>query len=146
MTLLVSGFNDSDEEITKLTEFIASVSIDIPWHVTAFHQDYKMVDPMATTAEQLRKAAGIGRRSGLRYVYAGNLPGLVDDLEDTRCSSCDTVLIERYGYLIRDYRVTRDGKCPSCESALPGRWDHSFGGQITSHPFQPHDRTRLRVV
>jgi pyruvate formate lyase activating enzyme len=146
VTLLVSGFNDSDDEITRLTEFIASVSIDIPWHVTAFHQDYRMLDPMATTAEQLRKAAAIGRRAGLRYVYAGNLPGLVGDLEDTCCVTCGALLIQRYGYLIRDYRVTRDGKCPSCSARLPGRWDHAFGGQITSHPFLPHDRTRLRIV
>jgi pyruvate formate lyase activating enzyme len=146
VTLLVSGFNDSDAEITKLTEFIVSVSPDIPWHVTAFHQDYRMMDPMDTTAAQLRKAADIGRRSGLRYVYAGNLPGLVGDLEDTRCASCHKVLIGRYGYHIREYHVTKDGACPSCKTPVPGRWDHRFAGQITSHPFLPHDRTRLRVV
>jgi pyruvate formate lyase activating enzyme len=146
VTLLVSGFNDSDAEITKLTEFIVSVSPDIPWHVTAFHQDYRMMDPMATSAAQLRKAAEIGRRAGLRYVYAGNLPGLVGDLEDTRCTSCHKVLVGRYGYHIREYHVTKDGRCPHCTTPLPGRWDHSFAGQITSHPFLPHDRTRLRVV
>jgi pyruvate formate lyase activating enzyme len=145
VTLLISGFNDSDDEVTQLTEFIASVSPDIPWHVTAFHQDYRMMDPTATTAEQLRKAAAIGRRSGLRYVYAGNLPGLVGDLEDTRCTSCQKVLIGRYGYQIREYNVTEDGKCSSCKTALPGRWDHAFAGQIASHPFLPHDRSRLRL-
>ena len=88
VTLLMPGFNDSEDELTRLTEFIASVSPDIPWHVTAFHQDYRMLDPAATTAGQLRTAAAIGRRAGLRYVYAGNLPGLVGDLEDTRCASC----------------------------------------------------------
>ncbi len=146
VTLLISGFNDSEEELTKLTEFIASVSPEIPWHVTAFHQDYHMLDPMATTAEQLRNATAIGKRSGLRYVYAGNLPGLVGDLEDTRCASCDAVLIGRYGYHIREYRLTADGKCPTCQTALPGRWDRAFAGQITSHPFLPHDRARLRMV
>src|SRR5688572_2152712 len=146
VTLLISGFNDSDEEVTKLTEFIASVSCDIPWHVTAFHQDYRMLDPMATTPQQLRKAAEIGRRAGLRYVYAGNLPGLVGDLEDTRCTSCGNVIIGRYGYHIREYNVTAQGRCRFCSTTLPGRWDHQFGGQIASRPFLPHDRSRLRIV
>ena len=146
VTLLISGFNDGDEELTKLTEFIASVSPDIPWHVTAFHQDYKMQDPMNTTPEMLRTAAALGRRAGLRHVYAGNLPGLVGDLEDTRCTSCNTVLVGRYGYHIREYRVTEDGRCPTCHTPAPGRWDHAFAGQITSLPFVPHDRSRLRVL
>jgi pyruvate formate lyase activating enzyme len=146
VTLLISGFNDSDEEIAKLTAFIASVSPDIPWHVTAFHQDYRMLDPMATSAAQLRNAAAIGQRAGLRYVYAGNLPGLVGDLEDTHCISCKGVLIGRYGYHIREYNITDRGECRFCASALPGRWDHAFGGQIASRPFLPHDRSRLRIV
>jgi pyruvate formate lyase activating enzyme len=145
VTLLITGFNDSDEELTRLTAFLASVSPDIPWHVTAFHQDYRMLDPSATTPSQLRRAAEIGRRSGLRYVYAGNLPGMVGDLEDTRCTACSAVLIGRYGYHIREYNLTPDGRCASCQAALPGRWDRAFGGQVTDHPFLPHDRTRLRL-
>jgi pyruvate formate lyase activating enzyme len=146
VTLLISGFNDSDDELTQMTEFIASVSPDIPWHVTAFHQDYRMLDPMATTAAQLRKAAAIGQRAGLRYVYAGNLPGLVGALEDTHCTSCRRVLIGRYGYHVREYHLTDQGRCEFCSTALPGRWDHRFDGQIASRPFLPHDRSRLRIV
>ncbi|MBA3269884.1 MAG: AmmeMemoRadiSam system radical SAM enzyme [Acidobacteria bacterium] len=146
VTLLIAGFNDSDEEIRMLTEFVASVSPDIPWHVTAFHQDYRMLDPMATTAAQLRTAAAIGRRAGLRYVYAGNLPGQVGALEHTHCAACTRVLIERYGYHIREYNVTGQGQCRFCSTALPGRWDREFGGQIASGPFLPHDRSRLRIV
>ena len=122
VTLLVPGFNDSEDELTRLTEFIVAVSPDIPWHVTAFHQDYRMLDPMDTSATQLRQAAAIGRRSGLRYVYAGNLPGLVGDLEDTRCVSCGSVLVGRYGYRIREYHVTKDGACERCGTTVPGRW------------------------
>jgi pyruvate formate lyase activating enzyme len=146
VTLLVPGFNDSEAEVTALTEFIASVSVNIPWHVTAFHKDYRMVDPADTTTTQLQSAAAIGRRAGLRYVYAGNLPGRVGDNEDTRCFSCGAVAVERYGYHIRAYRLTPDGKCASCQTAMPGRWDPTFAGQIASHPFLPHDRTRLRLV
>ena len=112
VTLLVPGFNDSDREITALTEFIAGVSPDVPWHVTAFHQDYRMTDPADTSPEMLMRAAAIARRSGLRYIYAGNQPGRVGPLEHTRCASCGETLIARYGYFIREYRLRPDGSCP----------------------------------
>src|SRR6185436_7514172 len=105
VTLLVPGFNDSDAELRGLTAFLAGVSPDIPWHVTAFHQDYRMVDPANTTPAMLQRAAQIGRAAGLRYVYAGNLPGRVGDLEHTCCHQCGERLIARYGYLIQDYKV-----------------------------------------
>ncbi len=146
VTLLIDGFNDSDEELRKLTAFIAGVSPDIPWHVTAFHPDYKMTDPGATTAEMLERAVAIAREAGLRYPYAGNLPGDVGSLENTCCTSCGETLVARYGYLIRDYRITPAGTCPSCAAAVPGRWGTGFGGQIASRPFLPHDRTRLSVL
>jgi pyruvate formate lyase activating enzyme len=140
VTLLIPGFNDSREELSRLTEFIASVSPDIPWHVTAFHRDYKMTDPPDTTAEMLLTAADIGRGNGLRFVYAGNLPGEVGDLEDTRCSQCHELLVGRYGYHVREYHVSSDGRCPSCHAAIPGRWSPRFDGQITSRPFIPGSR------
>jgi pyruvate formate lyase activating enzyme len=137
VTLLIPGFNSSHDEIARLTEFIASVSPDIPWHVTAFHGDYKMTAPENTTADMLIEAAAIGRASGLRHVYAGNLPGRVGDLETTRCATCKEPLIARYGYYIRDYRLTPDGRCPRCATAIPGRWSARFDGQISSRPFVP---------
>src|SRR5215467_714232 len=85
VTLLIPGFNDSNEELCGLAEFLASVSVDIPWHVTAFHKDYKMTDPAETRPAELRRAAAIGKKAGLRYIYAGNLPGQVGELEHTHC-------------------------------------------------------------
>jgi pyruvate formate lyase activating enzyme len=137
VTLLIPGFNSGRDEIERLTSFIASVSPDIPWHVTAFHGDYKMTDPQNTTPEMLMEAASIGRANGLRHVYAGNLPGHVGDLEDTHCAHCGDTLISRSGYLIRQYRITPHGACPSCGSAVPGRWSPRFDGQIASRPFLP---------
>src|SRR5437867_4806504 len=93
VTLLIPGFNDSRDELMRLTSFVASVSPDIPWHVTAFHGDYKMTSPQNTTAAMLLEAAAIGRAHGLRVVYAGNLPGRVEDLEDTRCAACGQVVV-----------------------------------------------------
>ncbi len=124
--------------ISRLAEFLVGVSPDIPWHVTAFHKDYKMTDPDDTGPETLMRAADIGKKAGLRYIYAGNLPGAVGDLENTRCPDCHELLVERYGYLITEYRLTPDGRCPKCSKSIPGRWDPAFRSQITDHPFVPH--------
>ena len=145
VTLLIPGFNDSEAELRGLTRFLAGVSPDIPWHVTAFHQDYNMMDTPSTTPAMLKRAAAIGREEGLRYIYAGNIPGRVGHLENTPCVSCGERLITRYGYLIRDYRLTPDGGCPECGTRVPGRWSERFQGQATAFPYVPHDRTRLRV-
>jgi len=137
VTLLVPGFNDSDEELQRLSEFLAGVSPDLPWHVTAFYKDYKMTDTENTRPETLIRAAEIGKRAGLRYVYAGNLPGEVSNLETTYCAACGELLIERYGYRVLRYRITPDGNCPSCSSPVPGRWAESFTHQITDRPVFP---------
>ena len=121
VTLLVPGFNDSVAEITALTEFLAGVSVDIPWHVTAFHADYRMTDRADTSVSQLIAAAAIGRQSGLRYVYAGNRPGRVGDLEDTRCGGCGATLVERRGYVVGSNRIS-GGRCSTCGKTVPGIW------------------------
>jgi AmmeMemoRadiSam system radical SAM enzyme len=122
VTLVIPGFNDSEDELRRAADFIAGVSPDIPWHVTAFHQDYKMTENANTTAEQLIRACEIGREAGLRYVYAGNLPGKVGRWENTYCPACDELLVERYGYLIKQMKVTPAGQCPKCRTAIPGVW------------------------
>lgn len=137
VTLVIPGFNDSDEELRQIAEFLAGISPDIPWHVTAFHKDYKMLDPDDTPPATLIRAARIGREAGLRYVYAGNLPGHVGDWENTRCPQCGTLLVKRYGYRILEYRLTPEGCCPSCSAAIAGRWSRSFRRQITDRPVIP---------
>ena len=122
VTLVVPGFNDTEDELKQAADFIASVSPDIPWHITAFHQDYRMTENANTTAEQLIRACEIGRDAGLRYIYAGNLPGRVGRWENTYCPYCEELLVERYGYVIRAVKVTHEGKCPSCGATIPGIW------------------------
>jgi pyruvate formate lyase activating enzyme len=146
VTLLIPGFNDSSDELHRLTEFVAGVSPGIPWHVTAFHQDYKMTDPRDTSAADLLRAAAIGRESGLHYVYAGNLPSRVGELENTRCHSCGELLIGRFGYRITDYRLTPQGTCPSCQASIPGRWAARFVGQIAAAPFLVGSGSRLTKI
>jgi pyruvate formate lyase activating enzyme len=122
VTLVVPGFNDSDQELASIAGFLAGISRDIPWHVTAFHPDYKMLEPPATPVETLVRAAEIGRAAGLRFVYAGNRPGETGDLENTSCPRCRGLLIRRTGFRVLRNRVTAEGTCPDCGSAIPGVW------------------------
>ncbi|MBI2845291.1 MAG: AmmeMemoRadiSam system radical SAM enzyme [Chloroflexi bacterium] len=122
VTLVIPSFNDSDEELRQAADFLVSVSPDIPWHVTAFHKDYKMTDPDNTDARTLVRAANIGKESGLHYVYAGNLPGMVGDFENTYCPNCSALLIERIGYQILQDQLTGRGKCYKCGEVIPGIW------------------------
>ncbi|MFW9778211.1 MAG: AmmeMemoRadiSam system radical SAM enzyme [Candidatus Heimdallarchaeota archaeon] len=127
VTLVVPTFNDSEEELTQIAEFIADVSTDIPWHVTAFHKDYKMTDPSNTSAETLIRAAEIGEKAGLNYVYAGNLPGRVGKFSNTRCS-CGHTLVKRLGFEVIEFSMevendAKKGFCPKCGEHIPGRWE-----------------------
>ena len=122
VTLVVPGFNDSSEELWDAARFIVSVSPDIPWHVTAFHPDYKMQAYEATTAETLLRAAEIGQEAGLHFVYAGNLPGQTRSYENTYCPKCNELLIARRGYRILQNKLAGRGVCSGCGAVIPGIW------------------------
>jgi pyruvate formate lyase activating enzyme len=136
VTLVIPGFNDSPEELMDAARFISSISPDIPWHVTAFHPDYKMTDPSPTSPRTLLQAAEIGEEAGLHYVYVGNLPmgnlpGRVKNYEDTRCPKCQAVVVERSGYTVRGYHLTAHGTCSKCGTAILGVWtDDPRGVQV----------------
>jgi pyruvate formate lyase activating enzyme len=122
VTLVIPGFNDSNEELWDAARFLAGLSVDIPWHVTAFHKDYRMTSPDNTGPQTLIRAAEIGREAGLRYVYAGNLPGYVGEHESTHCPKCTSLLVKRSGYFIEKNRLTDEGKCPKCGEKIAGLW------------------------
>jgi pyruvate formate lyase activating enzyme len=122
VTLVIPGFNDSEDELKEIAQFLVSVSPDIPWHVTAFHKDYKMTGPDDTSVAALVRAAEIGTAAGLRFVYAGNLPGRVGRWEHTWCPGCGALLIERRGYTILRNEIP-DGDCPTCGLHVPGFWE-----------------------
>lgn len=121
ITLVVPGFNDSEEELGQMAGFIAELSTDIPWHATAFHPDYRMTDPPPTPPGLLMRAYELGRGAGLKFVYTGNLPGRVGETENTRCPNCDETLVARRGFQVRAYHL-KDGCCPRCACPIPGRW------------------------
>jgi pyruvate formate lyase activating enzyme len=122
VTLVVPGHNDSPEELRDIARFLVSVSPDVPWHVTAFHPDYRMGDRAATSARALLRAAETGAAEGLRFVYAGNLPGVVRSWESTHCPGCRAVLVERLGFRVLSNRIGPDGRCPGCRRPIPGVW------------------------
>jgi pyruvate formate lyase activating enzyme len=123
VTLIIPGFNDSDEELKDIANFLVSVSPNIPWHVTAFHKDYKMTGPDNTPISTLVRASEIGYKAGLHFVYAGNIPGRVGSFENTYCPNCKTLLVERVGYQILQNKI-RASHCPQCHHEVPGLWEY----------------------
>jgi pyruvate formate lyase activating enzyme len=124
VTLTIPGFNDDPGELRAIAGFLAGVDRDIPWHVTAFHPDYKMTDRGRTAARKLLEAYDIGRAAGLRFVYPGNAPGQVGDRESTFCPGCEGLLIRRRGFLVLENRM-RGSACPDCGAGVPGVWEET---------------------
>jgi len=117
-TLIVPGDNDSDEELREIANFIAKeLDVNTPWHLSAFHPDYKVNDKGPTPLQTLQRAYNIGKEAGLNFVYMGNvaLPAI------TYCPNCNEELIVRVGYQLQK-NIIKDGKCPKCNTKIPGVW------------------------
>jgi pyruvate formate lyase activating enzyme len=125
-TLLIPGKNDSDEEITAMSQWIMrELGPDVPLHFSAFHPDYKLPGIPATPPSTLIRARSIANRAGLKYVYTGNVRHLEGDT--TFCPACKEPLIERDWYQIMRYRLGSDGRCPKCHASVSGRFDTTAG-------------------
>jgi pyruvate formate lyase activating enzyme len=117
-TLVIPGLNDSPEELKQIAEFIRhDLGAETPWHVSAFHPTYKLLDRPRTSPATLRMARQIGLEVGLRYVYEGNIPG--SNGENTYCHNCGECIVRRYGFAIVESRVS-DGKCSLCGAQIDG--------------------------
>ena len=120
-TLLIPSLNDSEAEMRRLSEWVfETLGPDVPLHFTAFHPDYKLMHLPPTSAASLVRARQIALETGLHYVYTGN----VHDPEGgtTFCPACKAAVIERDWYEIPAYRLTDDGHCPNCGTAIAGRF------------------------
>jgi pyruvate formate lyase activating enzyme len=117
-TLIIPGYNDSDEELTGIARFIKSLGNEVPWHVSRFHPTYKLTDAPPTPVETLVRARRIGLDEGLRYVYEGNVPG---QGEDTPCWSCGRTVIKRLGFRVEANELEK-GACPQCGARIDGVW------------------------
>ncbi|WP_456486092.1 AmmeMemoRadiSam system radical SAM enzyme [Hydrogenimonas sp.] len=121
-TLVIPGINDSDEELREIARFQAQLDPDMPWHISRFHPDYKMLDRPVTPVETLRRAYDIGKEEGLNYIYVGNYPD--EDRESTYCPKCGYKVIERQGYIGEQVvnHLQEDGNCPKCGYHIAGVW------------------------
>lgn len=144
VTLVVPGWNDSERELRSAARFLASVSPDIPWILWNFHRDYRMRDPDDAVADDVVRAATIGREEGLQFTYAGVQPGRVGDFEKTPCPGCGATVVERVGYQLTRYAIDSVGRCTACSTPVPGRW--SPDGAITGPPALWFDRRPQRFV
>ena len=125
-TLLIPGHNDSDDELARLSDWVAAtLRPDVPLHFSAFHPDYRMTDVPATPHATLRRARDIALRAGLQHVYVGNVHDI--DGDTTSCPTCREPLIVRDWYQILDYRLDPQGRCRRCQTPLAGRFDPHRG-------------------
>lgn len=118
-TLIIPGLNDSDDELRAAAEWLASVDPAMPWHLSAFHPDYRMRDRLRTSTATLERAYEIGKTAGLQFVYVGNI--LDSQRESTHCPDCGERLVQRYGYHTETHWTT-PGVCPQCNTVIPGVW------------------------
>ncbi len=122
-TLLIPGHNDSEREVTELSQWVAKeLGPDVPLHFSAFHPDYKLLDAPATPPATLARARRIALDQGLHYVYIGNVHDREGDT--TFCPACGKAVIVRDWYEILSYQLTDDGHCQHCNAALAGRYGH----------------------
>ena len=115
-TLVVPHQNDSEKELSQIAKFIAKVSKNIPWHISRFHPEYKMINIYPTSLETLEKAWKIGKKAGLNYVYLGNV--ITEKGENTYCPKCQTLNIKRFGYQTEILAVDKRGSCLQCGKSL----------------------------
>jgi pyruvate formate lyase activating enzyme len=125
-TLLIPGHNDSDAEIDHMTKWgVANLGPDVPWHFTAFHPDWKMLDAPPTPPATLMRARKIALGNGVRYAYTGNVHD--EGGGSTYCHGCGTKLIGRDWYEVTAWNLGTDGKCRNCGTACAGNFEAKPG-------------------
>lgn len=114
-TLVIPGMNDSRKELQGIAHFLAGVDASIPWHISKFFPGYKMASAQATPLAKLQEAHAIGKETGLRYVYMGNIA----QEENTYCYHCHGLLIKRSGFAVHENKI-KNSACPQCGSIIDG--------------------------
>ncbi len=121
-TLIIPWENDSNKELEKIADFIAWVSKDIPWHISAFHPDYEMLDTPSTPIETLKRAYEIWKKKWIKYIYVWNI--LAPEHETTYCPKCWEKLIERRWYIWEQVKIKWETPwiCHKCGEKIAWVW------------------------
>ncbi|OOZ42152.1 AmmeMemoRadiSam system radical SAM enzyme [Solemya pervernicosa gill symbiont] len=127
-TLLIPGENDSESELEAMSRWVVdNLGADTPWHFSAFHPDWKMMDHPPTPPVTLSRAREIAMSAGLHHVYTGNVHD--ERGGSTYCHRCGKRLIGRDWYVLTEWNLTADGRCCDCNSPCvgvfekhPGEW------------------------
>ncbi|MCA9562202.1 MAG: AmmeMemoRadiSam system radical SAM enzyme [Myxococcales bacterium] len=124
-TLLIPGENDSEDEVKRLSTWIAEhLGVDTPLHFSAFHPDFKMRHLPRTPARTLSAARNLAIAEGLRFVYTGNVHDREGDT--TSCPGCGIPVIERDWYELLSWKL-ESGRCAQCGTAVPGVFEDRPG-------------------
>lgn len=115
-TLIVPSLNDDEKQIRGIAEFVASLSRDIPWHISRYHPSYRFMRQSPTPVKTLQHAKEIGKEYGLHYIYIGNVLG---EDSTTKCPSCGEDVITRFGFHVSEKKI-KNGKCAFCGSEIAG--------------------------
>jgi pyruvate formate lyase activating enzyme len=112
-TNVVPGWNDDDETLTNIAGWLVeNLGPLVPWHLSRFIPHHKLSHLEPTPVQTLMKARRIGQAAGLKYVFLGNLHGL-EDVEDSHCPNCNSLLIKRTGYYTQVVGLDGD-RCAKC--------------------------------
>jgi pyruvate formate lyase activating enzyme len=118
--LVIPNWTDHPDTIRRMCDWLCENGLsDSPIHFSRFSPLYKLTQIPPTPVATLDRAAEIARKSGMRYVYIGNVPG--HDAENTSCHKCGRLIVARRGYVVTTNEI-RGGKCGFCQEPIPGVW------------------------
>jgi pyruvate formate lyase activating enzyme len=138
VNLVVPSLNDSLEQLRALARWVArELSPDVPLHFSRFHPQYRLQNLPPTPVETLERARETAMEEGVRFVYAGNVPGHPGN--NTYCPVCGEAVIVRQGFAVLEYHLS-GGVCTYCGESIPGVWwPGEPEGQPVQVPFGPPD-------
>jgi pyruvate formate lyase activating enzyme len=129
VTLVVTDVNDDEACLEQVIErHLKEAGADTPIHFTRYFPAYKFHKP-PTSIKKLEDAYKMARKAGILFPYLGNVHG--HQYENTYCPNCGEKLIQRCGYKLIRYKITKDKKCPKCRTRIPIKgWPK---GRIENH-------------
>jgi pyruvate formate lyase activating enzyme len=113
--LVIPGLNDKAGTFREMVKWIAvELGSHTVLHLSRYFPKYKseIESTSLSSLVNLSKIAG----EFLSYVYVGNVS--LSNLQDTRCHSCNSLLIKRNGYSVERIGINLDGSCMNCNAKV----------------------------